>query len=150
MFTPHNMSHVMCHVSHVTCHMSHVICHMSRVTCHVSHVLIFFFTKWWSLSVEGLLSTGPTPSSFLNLGGVYYLFCRSASTWLSPHTSQLHRIWLITMLPCLQKVRSWAAPGTNETLRCGAKSNVFDRSSNWGHIILLRAEESPDLPSIKL
>ena len=24
--------------------------------------LIFFFTKWWSLLVEGLLSTGPTPS----------------------------------------------------------------------------------------
>ena len=23
----------------------------------------FFWTKWWSLSMEGLLSTGPTPSS---------------------------------------------------------------------------------------
>ena len=43
---------------HVTCHLSHVTCHMSRVTCHVSK-----WTKWWSLSVEGLLSTGPTPSS---------------------------------------------------------------------------------------
>ena len=45
----------MCHVSHVTCHMSHVMCHMS---------LLFFWTNLWSLSVEGLLSTGPTPSSF--------------------------------------------------------------------------------------
>ena len=36
-------------------------CHVSRVTCHMS----FFFlrTQWWSLSVEGLWSTGPTPSS---------------------------------------------------------------------------------------
>ena len=84
MFTPQtcHVSHVTCHVSRVTCHVSRVICHvsrvtchMSRVTCHVSHVtchffifffffffLIFFFfffrTKWWSLSVEGLSSTG--------------------------------------------------------------------------------------------
>ena len=40
---------------------------MSRVTCHMSHVffLCFYLAKWWSLLVEGLLSTGPTPSSFL-------------------------------------------------------------------------------------
>ena len=35
--------------------------------CHVSHVtfflLLFFQTILWSLSVKGLLSTGPTPSS---------------------------------------------------------------------------------------
>ena len=30
----------------------------------MSGVKGFFFTKWWSLSVKGLLSTGPTPSSF--------------------------------------------------------------------------------------
>ena len=66
MFTPHNMSHAMCHihVSHVTCHVSHVMCHISCVTCHVSHVT-FFLTKWWSLSVEGLLSTGPTLYRYL-------------------------------------------------------------------------------------
>ena len=57
-----------CHVSHVTCHVSHVTCHVSHVTCHMSHVtffifFIFFFKKWWSLLVKGLLSTGPTPSS---------------------------------------------------------------------------------------
>ena len=57
MFTPPN-------VSCVTCHMSRVTCHVSRVTCHMS--LFFFQTKWWSLSVEGLLSTGPTPSSLGN------------------------------------------------------------------------------------
>ena len=34
--------------------------HMSRVTFFF---FFFFRTKWWSLSVEGLLSTGPTPSS---------------------------------------------------------------------------------------
>ena len=75
------VSHVTCLVSCVTCHVSHVTCHMSRVTCHVSHVtchmsratchfffFFFFWTKRWSLSVEGLLSTGPTPSSFIRSG----------------------------------------------------------------------------------
>ena len=62
MFTPHNMSYVTCHMSRVTCHVSCVACHVSNVICHFSHIY-FFQTKWWSLSVEGLLSTGPTPSS---------------------------------------------------------------------------------------
>ena len=35
---------------------------VSRVTCHLFS--FSFRTKWWSLSVEGLLSTGPTQSSF--------------------------------------------------------------------------------------
>ena len=55
------------------------------VTCHMSHVKIFFFTfflfflslnfltKWWSQSVEGLLSTGPNPSSFFR-NGVSFIF----------------------------------------------------------------------------
>ena len=68
MFTSHNMSHVMCHVSRVMCHLSHVMCHVSRVTCHMScvtcHIYLFFLTKGWSLSVEGLLSTGSSPSIF--------------------------------------------------------------------------------------
>ena len=51
-----------CHVSCVTCHMSHVPCHVSQVMCHMSH-FSFSFAKWWSLSVEGLLLTGPTPSN---------------------------------------------------------------------------------------
>ena len=54
------MSHVTCYMSHVTCHMSHVICH------NIFFYFIFFFrTKWWTLSMEGLLSTGPTPSSLV-------------------------------------------------------------------------------------
>ena len=44
-------------------HLSHVTCHMSCVMCHFSNVL-FFLTKLWSYLVEGLLPTGPTPSSF--------------------------------------------------------------------------------------
>ena len=50
--------------------MSHARRDVSRVTCHVSHIyiyiywFIYFWTKRWSLLVEGLLSTGPTPSSF--------------------------------------------------------------------------------------
>ena len=56
MFTPPQKK--TCHVSCVTCHVSCVLCHMSHVTC-----IFFSLTKWWSLLVEGLLSTGPTPSS---------------------------------------------------------------------------------------
>ena len=36
----------------------------SCVTCHMSHIFLFFRTKLWSFLVEGLLSTGPTLSSF--------------------------------------------------------------------------------------
>ena len=73
-----HMSRVTCNVSRVTCHMSHVMCHMSGVTCHVSHVIIFFFfrTIWWSLSVEGLLSTGPTPSSFITLRWRWHIYLK--------------------------------------------------------------------------
>ena len=55
------------------CHMSCVTCHVSGVTCQVSGVTLFssfhfflflFWTKWWILLLESLLSTGPTPSSF--------------------------------------------------------------------------------------
>ena len=76
------MSHVMFHVSG----------HMSRVTCHMSRVIFFYFIfflffffgqsgealsfkiieksgealSFKIISVEGLLSTGPTPSSFFS------------------------------------------------------------------------------------
>ena len=50
----------MCHRSHVRCHLSDVMCHMSGVTYQVS---FFSRTKRFILSVEGLLSTGPTLSS---------------------------------------------------------------------------------------
>ena len=46
-FVPWPVSYVMFNVLHVTC-----------------HILNFYFTNWLSLSVEGLLSTGPTPSTF--------------------------------------------------------------------------------------
>ena len=52
--TTSNMWNATYHMSHVTCHVSHVMCHM------------FFWTKWWSLSVEGLLSTRPTRLVFQN------------------------------------------------------------------------------------
>ena len=47
----------------VTCHVSYGMCHVSHVMWHLSHV-ICFFTNRLSKLVEGLLSTGPTPSSF--------------------------------------------------------------------------------------
>ena len=59
---------VMCDVSHVTCDMSHVMCHMS----HVMFFLCFFRTKGWSLAREGLLSTGPTLSSYSSIHEFIY------------------------------------------------------------------------------
>ena len=53
MLTPPNMSRVTCHVSLVTCHKSHVF-----------FLFFFYLIKCRSLSMEGLLSMGPTPSSF--------------------------------------------------------------------------------------
>ena len=58
-----------CHLPYVTCHVSHVTCHVSHVTCHCRN--IYFFTVWWSYSVEGLLSTGPTPSSFFIIRNIF-------------------------------------------------------------------------------
>ena len=60
MFTPH-------HVSHITCHMSGV-----SVRCHLS-----FLTKWWSLSGEGPLSTGPTQSILYLYIHTVWTNCRS-------------------------------------------------------------------------
>ena len=45
------------------CHMSHVTRQMSRVTFFFFFFLLLFFrTMWWTQLVEGLLSTGLTPS----------------------------------------------------------------------------------------
>ena len=52
MITPHHVSHVTYHVSYVTC--------LFFIFIYYS----FFLAKWWSYLVEGLLSKGPTPSSF--------------------------------------------------------------------------------------
>ena len=76
----HFTSCVMCHMSSVTFHLSPVMCHLSPVTCQKRFKVFFTFkkfkvyfflfilqrilTKWGSYSVEGLLSTGHTPSSF--------------------------------------------------------------------------------------
>ena len=54
------------------------------VFCHMS---FFSRTKWWSLSVEGLLSTGPTPSSLLSV----LLFHNNPCPWyetLDPSSSR--------------------------------------------------------------
>ena len=97
-----HVSHVTCHVSRVPCHMSHVACHVSHVMCHVSHfffIYIYFFcflTKWWSLSVEGLSSTGLPRLVFWWIG----FFCYS-SLWqycwasLRPYPNAPHRSSLL-------------------------------------------------------
>ena len=58
------------HVSHFICHMSCVTCHVSHVTCRVSYIFFWFcfWTKCWSESEDGLLSTRPTLSSFFWFG----------------------------------------------------------------------------------
>ena len=98
MFTPPNMSHVMCHVSH---HESRVMCHVSRVTCHVSHVLChnffssFFFGQsgeayWWRLIFQTLSSISPNiivfflpPYTWLESYGCHGLFGTNISGSLS-------------------------------------------------------------------
>ena len=57
------MSHVMCHMSHVMCHMPQTF--MIFYFNFLFHLFIFC-SKWWSLSVEGLLSTKPSCCSLVN------------------------------------------------------------------------------------
>ena len=45
-----------CQMSHVTCYVLHVMCLVSCVLCH--YYFYFCMIMWWSQSVEGLLSTG--------------------------------------------------------------------------------------------
>ena len=79
--------------------MSHVTCHMSHVTCHMSLFFLFFWTKKWSLLVEGLLLTGPTPSSFL-LDSIVYsvVLCRRIYAWLFLWYGREH-IYGVMILP---------------------------------------------------
>ena len=49
-------------ISIATCQVSGFRCQVSGVICHKS---FFSFTKCWSLLVKSLLSTGPTPSSYV-------------------------------------------------------------------------------------
>ena len=58
---------IMCHLSYFMCHVSPVIYQVCSVRCHLYFCKFnedkIEFKKWWSLFVEGLLSTGHTPSS---------------------------------------------------------------------------------------
>ena len=80
---------VMCYVSCVRCQVSGVRCQVSGVRCQVSGVMcqiyIFFGgTKWLGWLVEGLLSTGPTPSSLFTIIAVTNLLPISSCNFFSP------------------------------------------------------------------
>ena len=84
---------------------SHTMSHVSRVTCPMSKKNFTFFfikrrrkkyiltirkklTKWWSQSVKGLLSTGPTRSGF-----ALVFVQRKATSALPLHTSMCPTWW---------------------------------------------------------
>ena len=89
---------VRCQVSRVTCQVSCVRCHVSGIMCQVScqcqvsdllKMLNFnfqFLTKWWGQSVEGLLSTGRTPSSLKAINPQFPSFNFSTKGRLTLHT----------------------------------------------------------------
>ena len=71
--------------------MSYVTGHMSQFFSFLFFLFIFlsFWTKWWSLSVEGLLPTGTTPSSCNTLSESNALFglqtqCEEKSKTMQP------------------------------------------------------------------
>ena len=66
MFTCH--LHLSCDTFQVSCLRCHVSCFMCQVSCVRCHVFFCFVAKRLSYLVEGLLSTGPTPSSFYFTG----------------------------------------------------------------------------------
>ena len=61
------------------------MCHRSRITCHVSlkcyiyiyMIFIYFLAKWYSQSLESLLSTGGYPVQFIYLQYNEYLFLQN-------------------------------------------------------------------------
>ena len=76
--------------------MSPVTRQVSSVTCQVSGVIFFFFlTNWGSLSVKGLLSMGPTPSS-------YWKRMENLSQKGSPASIYLEQPILLLILTLLQ------------------------------------------------
>ena len=87
-------------MSHVTFQVSHVMCHMSHVTCQVSHVTFccssFLRTNWWSFSVEGMLSTGPTPSSLISIAP-YMLIIFSV---YNVHSTAIFAFWQVKSRNC--------------------------------------------------
>ena len=70
------MLHVMCHVSQVTYHVSHVTSQVTHFKCHFFFffLLLFSLTRWWSQSVEGLLSMGLTPASLHTEAPIFYKY----------------------------------------------------------------------------
>ena len=168
MFTPHNISHVMCseslvtwQVSGVTCQvlydtftsqtvrarklkfwekvhlLPHVICHMERVTCliscatcHASLNMIFYFQIYLFFRAlkrltKGLLSTGPTASSFNETlwrpevnrkkMPVDIIFCWESpekSKWPLWYYSEWNRFWVaMSQFPLYKSGEQWQAQG---------------------------------------
>ena len=78
MFTSSHLSHVMVMVSHVLCHISCVTCHRLLARGHFKKK--FIPDKVVRLVCKGLISTGPTLSSFLH-GKRSQLHKRDPNNW---------------------------------------------------------------------
>ena len=85
---------VLCHMTSVTCHISHAMCQMSHFKCNnFFSYFLFLWTKWWSRSVEVLLSMEPTPSrSFLKTG--------SPASFFAPDNGTYLKYWYIFFFLC--------------------------------------------------
>ena len=108
MFTPHN-------VSRVTCHMSRVICHVSQ---------FFFWTKWWSLLVEGLLSTGPTPSSLWDM--TFYKLSFKNSRRFEFYSWVSEKIFWSYFLHIMTHFYPWVQMKSIKDFKCGWIIPVVD------------------------
>ena len=91
-------------------HVSYVTCHVSRVTCQKSHV------------GGGLVSTGPTPSSYIGTSSFYHGLCLKGKAMVlwPPHQSitqshlneQTRTVWLCVQLSWQsydEMMKSWNA-----------------------------------------
>ena len=118
------------YMSCVTCHMSRVTYHVSPVTCHKTiffdicckkkrKEIIFIYicsetnwTMWWSQSVEGLLSMGPTLSSFqVSPRDKWYIFWVIAPPVVGTMNFTL-RIWL--GIKFRQRILSYSTKKANQ------------------------------------
>ena len=121
--------------------MSCVTCRMSGVMCH------FFWTKWWSYLVEGLLSMGPTLSGLSKALFVHcvcfmfvinYLLNLQLISYFGPKKALTNRIKKILILQLSMYISNWEGIYNLVYITYWDYiSPIGDNTFNWGYFLLV-------------
>ena len=134
--TNNNLSLVMFHVSHIRYHVSHVTCCMSCVTFFLL-LFLLLLTKWWSCSIKGLFSMGPTQSKLI-INLIIEISCANRITNLLKLTFIYHSAGKRPLPGSLYQV-------TQEYNDKESTSCSFKHTSKWckGHFSGSKDQERP-------